>query len=197
MPEGELVYAVIPTPRAKRTRHELASNMDCLPAAYELMARFGFRWQLYCKIMDTVPSRTQPAPGKFVWNDKNIGLGRAYGIKTLPCLWPTRVPKWMVDTDRMRPARRDVVRKSNRGPGFPSYPKLDAWREHCRAVADHYKDLVDIWCIEDETEMYYSARDFAPIVRGTAMGFRAVRPRAIKIALSCMPEYTEELLNIR
>jgi hypothetical protein len=193
MPESELVYAVIPPPSRSATRHELASNMDCLPAAYELMARFGFRWQLYCKIRDTVPTITHPAPDQYIWGDRDLPMGGAFGMKTLPCLWPTRLPPWMIDPVAMRRDRRDVVRLSE--GTFPTYPRLDAWRDYCQALAEHYKDTIRVWCIEDETEMYYSAHDFAPIVRATALGMHAADP-TVKVGLSCMPEYTEELLTL-
>lgn len=196
LPEGEVVYAVIPPPPKKRTRHELASNMDCLPPAYELMARFGFRWQFYCKITNTAAGAAQPKPGEFKWPDKNLRMGTSFGIETMPCLWPNRLPNWMVDPTRMQVDRRDVVRMMDRaGKGFPTYPKLDAWREYCRALAERYKDVIRFWTIDDETEMYYSARDFAPIVRATALGMREGDPNA-KVGLSCMPEYTEELLTM-
>ncbi|MDA1137467.1 MAG: hypothetical protein O3B01_02695 [Planctomycetota bacterium] len=194
LPEGELVYAVIPTPSTKKTRHELASNMDCLPAAYELMQRMGFKWQFYCKIVTTAAIAMQPEPGEFKWDDVQLGLGKEYGMQTLPCLWPTRLPEWMIDRNRMSPERRDIVRMT-RNDKPPPYPKLDAWREYSRKLADHYKTVVDTWTIEDETEMYYSARDFAPIVRATALGMKEADP-SIKIGLSCMPDYTEELLTM-
>jgi hypothetical protein len=100
----------------------------------------------------------------------------------------------MIDKDRMSPERRDIVRMTRKDK-LPLYPKLDAWREYSRRLAEHYKTEVDTWTIEDETEMYYSARDFAPIVRATVLGMRAANP-AIKIGLSCMPDYTEELLTM-
>ena len=196
MPEGETVYAVILPPSGKRTRHELASNMDCLPAAYELMKRFGFRWQLYCKITNTAARTALPKPGEYKWPDRNLRMGAEFGMETMPCLWPNRLPDWMVDPVRMRLDRRDVVRVVGRGgKGFPTYPKLDEWREYCQAMADRYKDVIRFWTIDDETEMYYSARDFAPIVRATALGMREA-DSDVKVCLSCMPEYTEDLLTM-
>ena len=32
---------------------EMIANMDALPAVYELMARCGIKWQLYCKLPTT------------------------------------------------------------------------------------------------------------------------------------------------
>ena len=196
MPEGETVYAVIPRPSEKRTRHELASNMDCLPTAYELMKRFGFRWQLYCKITNTAARTALPKPGEYRWPARNLRMAAEHGMETMPCLWPNRLPNWMIDPVRMQLDRRDVVRMVGRGrEGFPTYPKLDAWREYCWAMADRYRGVIRFWTIDDETEMYYSARDFAPIVRATALGMHGADPGG-KVSLSCMPEYTEELLTM-
>jgi hypothetical protein len=49
MPEGELVFVVLPPMPEGKVRHQLAANMDVLEHPYRLFARMGFRWQLYCK----------------------------------------------------------------------------------------------------------------------------------------------------
>jgi len=187
--DGELVYAVIPRPHPGDTRHELASNMDCLPAAYELMKRFGFKWQLYCKITGTRPNQVYRTPDKAAFPDAQLELGREFGMKTLPCLWPTQMPKHMVDETRKEGFTKEVTRIAG-----VRYPKLDLWEQFAAAMAKRYKDTIRQWTIEDETEMYYTARDFAPIVEATARGIHGVDP-GLRVTLSCMPDYTEELLT--
>jgi len=188
-PEGEVVYAVLPKLRPGKARHELGANMDALPAAYELMARCGFRWQLYCKLPTTSARNVAKKPGAMDFPDAQVRLGQHHGLTTLPCLWPTHVPEWMTDPDRKEGLTKEVTRKLK-----TACPRLDAWSEFVRAMGARYKDVVRAWTVEDEVEMYYTARDYAPIVEAAATALHAADPK-LRVTLSGMPEYTEELLT--
>ncbi|MBM4036870.1 MAG: hypothetical protein FJ290_00010 [Planctomycetes bacterium] len=188
-PDGELVYAILPTPPRGETRHQLGANMDTLPAAYELMSRFGFRWQLYCKIPATAAATVRKAPAEWNFPDAQLGLGQRFGLKTLPCLWPTRVPDHMADPTRKEGSTKEVTRKLN-----VPYPRLDLWEEFAEKMAARYRGVIGAWTVEDETEMYYTAGDFAPILEATVRGVRRADPK-LRVTLSGVPDYTEELLT--
>lgn len=190
-PEGELVYCIVPPPATGKERHQLGANMDVHPNAYKLMKRLGWSVQLYCKIYETAPDRITSAPDK--WNfskcDEVLSLSSKL-MRTIPCMWPKRLPHWMKDASMsLAGGRRDPTRQADR-----PYPKLDLWREFVRKLVSRYKHTIREWVIEDESEQYYSVRQFAPIVDATLEAVRRIDPR-IKIGLSCTPDYTEELLK--
>lgn len=197
--EGELIYSVLPPIPAGTPRHALASNMDNDPASLELMERMGHKWQLYCKIYADQPSKSNPKPGVYKWEDASVALKmpHQYGMQTMPALWPSRAPKAMQDPELSSieawgNGKRDMIRRIKSGKPVP-FPDLDAWREYCKQLALNVGDDANWWTIEDETEMYYSAREFAKIVRATAEGFKA-SGKDMKISLSCMGDYTEEMI---
>jgi hypothetical protein len=198
-PEGELGYCVLPKPPQAMPRHALASNMDNLDAAYALMAAMGHKWQLYCKLRAEWPNNLNPSPDRWNMDEaRRVIAGPAkHGMKTMPCLWPTRVPKHLEDAarspvDALADGRRDVTR-AGRGGKIPPYPDVAKWSAYCRSVAEALADVAPWWTLEDETEGHYTPREFAPIVRATAEGF-AASGKPVSLSLSCTPDYTEELI---
>ncbi|HNS48331.1 MAG TPA: sugar-binding protein [bacterium] len=198
-PEGELVYAVLPKPPAAAPRHALACNMDNLPAALSLMKRMGHRWQLYCKTSRaTSPASINPAPDRWVWDPAHEvdRLPTSLGLENMPCLWPAQLPKHLADaalsdTKSVGSGRRDVVRRSETG-GLPMMPDLVKWRQYCAEVGRNLPEI-NWWTIDDETEMYFSPREFARIVDATCQGFADAGSKA-GISQSCTPDYTEDML---
>lgn len=199
MAEGELIYSVLPPLPQGMPRHALASNMDNDPASLELMQRMGHKWQLYCKLYVDQPQQLNPKPDDFFWERARamLTLPKTYGMQTMPALWPNQVPAHLQDLRRSQwdaygSGLRDMVRFIKNGKPV-LFPDLDAWREHCRRVAQNLGDTAYWWTIHDETEMYYSPREFAQIARATSEGFKA-SGKEVRLSLSCMGDYTEEVI---
>ncbi len=205
--EGELIYAVLPPIPDGMPRHALASNMDSDPASFELMKRMGHKWQLYCKLYADRPDQTNPNPGEYHWDKLReiVTLPRPFGMKTMPAMWPTHIPPHLRDMrlcewSAYGDGRRDLTRQIKNMAGRPAeqrtavlYPDLKKWREYCKRLAENVGDVQPWWTVEDETELYYSAREFARIVRATADGFRD-SGKPMKISLSCMTNYIDEMI---
>jgi hypothetical protein len=200
IPEGEIVFCVLPKPPDHVPRHALASNMDPLSEVHSLMALMGHKWQLYCKLKKDQPGNITPKPNRFNWEDitKVLRLAQENGFQTLPALWPTRVPPHLQDPARSSPkavgdGTRDVVRRTTT-KNIPAMPDLGKWESYCKEIGLHLADVAPLWIIEDETEMYYSPGEFAKILEAAVKGFRD-SGQSIKTALSCTPDYTEELIE--
>jgi len=198
--EGELIYTVLPPLPKAMPRHALACNMDNDLHAQHLMSRMGHKWQLYCKLKHDRPGNLNRQPGQYEWAGlrKVVTMPKRWGMETMPALWPTHLPAHLIDPAKTGWAsygsgRRDVTRQVKHGR-IPSYPDLDKWAAYCRKVAENVGDVQPWWTIEDETELYYTPRDFAPIVQATAKGFRA-SGKDMKISLSCTADYTEEMIE--
>jgi len=198
-PEGELILSVLPEILPKNPGHALASNMDNVEEVFRLMSRMGHRWQLYCKT-----SRQTSAeginPDKETWNwqpaKETKLLPESFGLKYLPCLWPTRLPKHLTDiaaseTEAVGKGLRDVVR-STQTSRIPAMPDLKNWSFYCQQLGRNLPEI-QWWNIEDETELYYTPKEFARIVKSTVSGF-AGSGRQVRLSLSCTPDYTEDLI---
>ncbi len=205
--EGELIYAVLPPIPAGMPRHALGSNMDTDPASFELMKRMGHTWQLYCKLYADRPNQLNPAPDDYQWDALRNALeqARQSGLQVMPALWPSQLPPHLRDPGLCGWAaygdgRRDVARQLKMLAGKPAdqrtavlIPELKAWRTYCKRLAEAVGDLQPWWTVEDETELYFSAREFARIVSASAEGFRD-SGKPMKLSLSCMTDYLDELI---
>lgn len=198
--EGELIYTVLPPLPEGMPRHALASNMDNDPHAQRLMQAMGHKWQLYCKLYADRPENLNKQPGQYNWDAlrKVVTMPDRWGMETMPALWPTHLPGHLIDPAKCDWAsygngKRDPTRQIKNGR-IPSYPDLDKWAAYCRKVAENVGDVQPWWTIEDETELYYSPRDFAPIVLATAKGF-GQSGKEMKVSLSCTGDYTEEMIE--
>jgi hypothetical protein len=205
--DGELVYAVLPPVPAGMPRHALAANMDTDPVTFELMKRMGHKWQLYCKLYTDRPDKLEPQPGDSRWDAlrQSIDLAREHGLEVMPALWPDHLPPHLQDPELTAWAaygngRRDLTRRVKQMAGKPEakrtavhFPDLAAWQEHCRRLATAIGSRQPWWTVQDETELYYSPREFARIVRATADGFRESGV-PMKVSLSCMPDFLDEMI---
>ena len=195
--EGELIYSVLPPIPEEMPRHALASNMDNVEAVQELMARMGHKWQLYCKLYIDKPQRLCPKPGELKWEEarKTLTMAAKHGMRTMPALWPGHLPAHLKDpylsTAESYADKRAITRQIKHV--VPGFPDLAKWKAYCKEVAINLGDSVQWWTIDDETEMYYSPKEFARITRATVEGFEA-SGRPMKVSHSCMGDYTEELL---
>ncbi len=205
--EGELIYAVLPPLPTAEPRHALGANMDNDPATFALMRRMGHTWQLYCKIGADRPNRLAPAPGEYRWAPlrEALEMPGPFGMQVMPALWPSQVPPHLQDTNLCAWAaygdgRRDLTRQVRHRSRLPAerrgaipFPDLAKWRAHCRAIAEALGDRQPWWTVEDETELYFSNREFARIVRAAADGFRD-SGKPMKLSISCMTDYIDELI---
>lgn len=199
-PAGELVFSVLPKLPDHIPRHALACNMDNLEEVHALMARMGHKWQLYCKLKKDRPGSLNKKPGRFDWKgaEKAITLASKNGYQTLPALWPSRLPAHLKNKELSSPqsvgdGSRDVVRRTSTKK-IPHMPDLEKWRSYCREIGVNLGDVAPLWAIEDETEMYYSPREFARILEATVKGFKD-SGKTIKTALSCTPDFIEETIE--
>lgn len=205
--EGELVYAVLPPIPSGMPRHALGSNMDNDPASYDLMKRMGHKWQLYCKLFADRPSQVNPKADEYAWAAirKTLEPPRQSGLEVMAALWPSQLPPHLRDPGLCDWAaygdgRRDVTRQMKNQAGKPGdqrtavlIPELKAWSGYCKRLAENVGDIQPWWTVEDETELYFSAREFARIVRASADGFRD-SGKPMKLSLSCMTDYLDELI---
>jgi hypothetical protein len=205
--EGELIYAVLPPIPSGMPRHVLGSNMDAEPASYDLMKRMGHKWQLYCKLYVDRPTQVNPKADEYTWESlrKTLEQARQAGLEVMPALWPSQLPPHLRDAALCEWAaygdgRRDVARQLKMLAGKPAdqrtavlIPDLKAWRAYCKRLAEAVGDIQPWWTVEDETELYFSAREFARIVSASAEGFRD-SGKPMKLSLSCMTDYLDELI---
>ncbi|MCM8769517.1 MAG: hypothetical protein NC911_07620 [Candidatus Omnitrophica bacterium] len=198
-PEGELVYAVLPKISEGMPRHALAANMDNVEEVFRLMKRMGHKWQLYCKTSgQTSPRGINPQPDIWNWGParETLLLPKSLGLEAMPSLWPGRLPTHLIDSalsETMAVAKglREVVR-STKTDSIPLMPNLNLWPVYCEQLGRNLPEAT-WWNIEDETELYYTPKEFARIVKATAEGFRK-SGRAVRLSLSCLPDYTEDLI---
>ena len=195
--EGELIYSVLPPIPEGMPRHAVASNMDNVEAVQELMARMGHKWQLYCKLYIDKPQRLCSKPGEFKWGEarKTLTMAGKYGMRTMPALWPGYLPAHLKDPYLSTVESYADKRAITRWVKHPTlgFPDLDKWKEYCKEVALNLGDEVQWWTIDDETEMYYSPKEFARITKATVEGFE-LSGKKMKVTHSCMGDYTEEML---
>lgn len=205
--EGELIYAVLPPLPRGDPRHVLAANMDNDPATFELMSRLGFKWQLYCKLRADRPNHLNPAPDEYNWAElrRVLSMPLEAGMKVMPALWPSQLPPHLKDAnlntwEAYGDGRRDLTRKVRHRSQVPAekrvaipFPDLGKWRAYCREVAEAVGDLQEWWTVEDESELFFSTRELARIIRATAEGFRD-SGKPMKLSISCMTDYIDELI---
>jgi len=158
----------------------------------------GHKWQLYCKLKMDYPHRLHPSPDKWNWAPAKrvLTMSKKHGMKTMPCLWPTHVPEHMLDksmsSDEAFAEKRRIMRMYGRGKN--TFPDLVKWQQYCQKVAEKLGDIINLWTLEDETEMYYSSEEVANITKATIAGFKA-SGKDVKVSFSCTPDFTEEILK--
>ncbi len=188
LPEGETAYVVMPRPSLDRTRHELGANISFSPEELALKSRLGLKWNLTCKTREAGSAREHVHPEPHVWNwaDDRVAEPGRLGMDLVTCFWPHRVPEFMSQTP---PPRHRVTRG-----GYAAMPELGQWRDYVERVAQHYRDTIRRWCIDDEAENSWPPDQYAEVVNATieALGKRVPD---VEVGLSGTPEFTEELLR--
>jgi len=188
LPEGETVYLRMPKPAGRRTRHELGGNMSFDPVELALHRRLGLKWALTCKtrIVGAAREAVHRKPDEWQWFDDAAARPKALGMDVEPCFWPGRIPEFMTakNPKRFRPVR---------GSYRKCVPDLEKWRDYVTKVADHYRPHITQWCIDDEAECSWDPAQYASVVRTTVDAVHENVP-GVKVGLSAVPEFTEELL---
>ncbi|MFN3421599.1 MAG: hypothetical protein ACK40X_07750, partial [Armatimonadota bacterium] len=196
-PEGELVFVILPPMPKGKVRHELAANMDVLEHPYRLFARMGFRWQLYCKFYPTFPNSANPKESGWQWFDEQVMLAEKFGLLTLPCLWPSQPRPFWADWTKVPGETMGVTRNAQRNfsKDHPVYPDITKWRDYVVTLVQHYHKWLKFWCVEDETELYFTPADFVPIFRTAYEAIKSVDAN-LQVGTSMCPQYHEELLEL-
>ncbi len=197
MPEGELVFVILPPMPKGKVRHELAANMDVLEHPYRLFTRMGFRWQLYCKFYPTFPDRCNPREGEWQWFNEQVALAKKFGLLTLPCLWASKPRPFWADWTKVPGETMGVTRNAQRNfaKDNPVYPDIVKWRDYVTTLVRHYHKWLKFWCVEDETELYFTPADFVPIFRAAYEAIKSVDSN-LQVGASMCPQYHEELLEL-
>lgn len=197
MPEGELVFVILPPMPKGKVRHELAANMDVLEHPYRLFSLMGFRWQLYCKFYPTFPDRANPKEGEWQWFDEQVAMAGKFGLLTLPCLWASQPRPFFADWTKVPGETMGVTRNTQRyfAKDRPVYPDIAKWREYVSTLVRHYRKWLKFWCVEDETELYFTPSDFVPIFRASYESVKSVDAN-LQVGTSMCPQYHEELLEL-
>ncbi|MCS7253417.1 MAG: hypothetical protein RMK18_03310 [Armatimonadota bacterium] len=178
-------------------RHELAANMDILEHAYRLFSQMGFRWQLYCKFYPTFPDRVNPKESEWKWFDEQVELAQKFGLKTLPCLWASQPRPFLADWTKVPGETMGVTRNAQRyfAKDRPVYPDISKWLDYVTTLVHHYRNWLHFWCVEDETELYFTPSDFAPIFSAAYKAIKSVDAN-LQVGTSMCPQYHEELLEL-
>jgi hypothetical protein len=197
MPEGELVFVVLPPMPEGKVRHQLAANMDVLEHPYRLFARMGFRWQLYCKFYPTFPDRANPKEGEWQWFDEQVQMAQKFGLETLSCLWASQPRPFWADWTKIPGETMGINRNNQRyySKDRPVYPDIGKWRDYVRTLVSHYSKWLRFWCVEDETELYFTPADFLPIFKAAWEAIKGV-DKNLQVGTSMAPQYHEELLEL-
>jgi hypothetical protein len=131
--ERETVYAVIPRPPVAGADpgSYLGIHPNYVESQLKVLQRLGMKWG---RVMS--PSAffrwnvVEPTEGKFLWFDRELRLGAAYGL----------TPMGTIGTNNFWPAWADAG----------GLPDLDKWQEFVRQLVAHYRPLVKHWEIWNE-----------------------------------------------
>lgn len=86
MPEGELVYLLMPPLPERRMRHELGGNMSLTSACLEAHGRLGLRWVLTCKTRElgSAGEWVHRKPDEWNWFDERASLPAKFKMDLIP-----------------------------------------------------------------------------------------------------------------
>jgi hypothetical protein len=193
LPEGETVFAVMPTPATNATRHRIGGNMSFDPFEQLIQKELGVRAVLTCKSRQVGSAWEpnfggHPAPDVWRWYDALAATPHANGLAFFACLWPAQIPPFMQ-------APRPAPWRCTRGGERKQVPEITRWTEYASTVTAHYRPFVDTWCIDDESENNWDPVHYVPFLRSTITAVRKAAPN-VKLGLSATPEYLEELFAL-
>jgi hypothetical protein len=196
LPEGELVYVMMPKPAEKPTRHQHGANMSLNPHVLAVHNRLGLKWALTCKTRELGSPRdgVHPVEGRtdlWKWHDDRLAPLSKLNMNIIPAFWCGHANsfKWMrqpIDPWRYR---------TTRGGGKSFMPKLDVWCDYVRRVAEHYQGGIQYWELDDEAELAWDPQLFAQILNATLEGLAKVKGKKINIGYSAVPAFQEEVFR--
>ena len=85
--------------------------------------------------------------------------------------------------------------RTTRGGERTFMPKPDVWRDYVRRVAEHYKDDIQYWELDDEAELSWDPQLFAHLLNATLDGLAKVKGKKIKLGYSGVPAFQEEVFR--
>lgn len=148
----EIVAAVLPEPRPTGEDSFFGGHITINPYFINYAKRIGLKWiRLHDAGVLAKWSVSQPEKGEYRWHDRQVDELKENGLFILGLPDDSKVPAW--------------ASGENATPG--NVINLDAFREHCKALAAHYAGKIDHWEIWNEPWMKY-------FFHGTPEQFRAV-----------------------
>ncbi len=196
LPEGELVYVMMPEPSDRTTRHELGANMSLNPFVLAVHNRLGLKWALTCKTRHLASPRdgvhpVQGRPDLWKWYDKTLDPLKKLKMNIIPAFWCGHACSF----DWMRQPIDPWRYRTTRGGERTFMPKPDVWRDYVRRVAEHYKDDIQYWELDDEAELSWDPQLFAHLLNATLDGLAKVKGKKIKLGYSGVPAFQEEVFR--
>ena len=154
--ETEFVFSVLPKPRTMGIdRHSwLAAMPESKEYVLASLQRAGFKWMQ--NIRDTQVARwmyAEPEQGKIVWHDELVRRSRRHGIEPVILLHVNynRLPKWVKPTAANKNVPQDV----------------SLWKSFVSRMVEHYKGQVKYWQLSDDIHHYFTADEYAMLLKAT------------------------------
>lgn len=196
LPEGELACLRMPAPSGRPTRHELGGNLSLHPHVLAVHNRLGLKWALTCKTRHLGSARdgvrpVQGRPDLWKWHDETLAPLKKLKMNIIPALFSVHAGSF----DWMRQPVDPWRQRTTRGGARPFMPKLDVWRDYVFRVADHYKNDIQYWEVDDEAELAWDPALFAYILNATLEGLAKVKGKKIHIGYSGVPAFQEEVFR--
>lgn len=161
---AEKIAGRLPVPRKTGAESMFGSHISVRPYFLEYAKAIGIKWnRLHDASGIAKWGNVEPVKGKVQWADEQVDAMIRAGFHILGL--PDYPPEW--------------ARSKN-----PSEPYVDpqAYREHCRRVAEHYKGRIDYWEIWNEPYINYffprPVSEFGTVFEAGAKGIREGNPEA-------------------
>ncbi|MDP6504888.1 MAG: hypothetical protein QF886_14815, partial [Planctomycetota bacterium] len=168
--ETEFVFSILPKPRTMGIdRHSwLATMPESKEYVLASLQRAGFKWMQ--NIRDTQVARwmyAEPEQGKIVWHDKLVSRSRRHGIEPVILLHVNynRLPKWVKPTAANKNVPQDV----------------SLWKRFVTRMVDHYKGQVKYWQLSDDIHHYFTADEYAMLLKATWEAAKKADPDCVVI----------------
>jgi len=154
----EILLARLPPPRSTGRDSSFGTHITVRPFFIDYARRIGMKWtRFHDSTIITKWKGAEPKPGDYRFYDKQVDAVIAAGINILGL--PDYPPEW--------------AKKNNAA----NVIDLDAYRNLCRRLAEHYKGRIDYWEVWNEPYIKYfysgTPKQYGQVLAVGADAFRA------------------------
>jgi len=166
LPLQEYVFSVLPKPPA-HMKGTFGAYITVAPQPIEIMARAGIRKTTTLSCSNELLqawSRIEPEPGKFIWVDGRVSHARRNDVRIVANLElrPGAIPEWAIDAAK---GEKDPLRIGGGPRATDQAFSRKAWERFVEALVGHYRGSIRDWLIVDEPYHYFSAGQYAEILK--------------------------------